>query len=100
MQGAQNNACEGCDTTNVTYNGTIKLLFRSMCNGRHSGSSPDGDPDLSQYAVASTVAMDGRLAGAVQHLSTFNAMPPNGGMLPNCEMDQFLIWIQDNAPNN
>ena len=81
-------------------NGTIKLLFRSMCNGRHSGSSPDGDPDLSQYAVASTVAMDGRLAGAVQHLSTFNAMPPSGGMLPNCEMDQFLICIQDNAPNN
>ena len=100
MQGAQNNACAGCDTTNVTYNGTIKPLFQSKCNGCHSGSSPDGNLDLSQYAVANTVAMDGRLAGSVQHLSSYNAMPPSGGMLPNCEIDQLLIWIQDGAPNN
>lgn len=100
MQGAQNNECTGCDTTNVTYNGTIKPLFQSKCNGCHSGSSPDGNLDLSQYSVSNTIALDGRLAGSVQHLTSYSAMPPSGGMLPNCEIDQILIWIQDGAPNN
>jgi cytochrome c5 len=100
LQGAQNNSCTGCDTTNVTYSGTIQPLFQNKCNGCHSGSNPSGSLDLTQYGVCNTIALDGRLAGSVQHLTGFSAMPPSGGMLPACEIDEILIWIQDGAPNN
>lgn len=100
QQGAQNNSCVGCDTGNVTYAGSIQPLFQTACNGCHSGSSPDGGLDLTSYSTCNMIALDGRLAGAVQHQATYQAMPPSGGMLPQCAIDGILIWIEDGAPNN
>lgn len=100
-QGAQNNSCvSGCDTTNVTYSGTIVPLVQNRCLGCHSGGSPQGGLNFGSWAVLNTVAMDGRLAGAIQHQSPYTSMPPSGPMLPQCRIDQVLAWIQDGAPNN
>ncbi len=101
QQGAQNNSCSsGCDTTNVTYSGTIAPLVQARCQGCHSGGTPQGDLDFSTWSDLNTVAMDGRLAGAIQHQAPSPFMPPSGPMLPDCRIDQFLIWIQDGAPQN
>ncbi|MCB9169557.1 MAG: hypothetical protein H6594_04300 [Flavobacteriales bacterium] len=101
MQGAQNNSCEStCNLDNVTWSGTILPLFELKCNGCHGGSNPQGSLSLNSWSVANTVAMDGRLAGAVQHVVDFSAMPPSGGMLPQCDIDKILIWVQAGAPNN
>ena len=101
QQGAPNNSCVGgCDTTNVTYSGTIAPWLQFKCNGCHSGSAPQGGLDLTTWAAASTVALDGRMPGAIQHQSPYVSMPPAGGMLPQCDIDKVLIWIQDGAPNN
>ena len=101
QQGAQNNGCIGaCDTTNVTYSGSIAPLFDWKCTGCHGGSNPQGNLDFTTWASVNTVATDGRLAGAIQHAAGYEAMPPSGGMLPSCEIDMIMIWIQDGAPNN
>ncbi|MBL7962311.1 MAG: hypothetical protein JNM31_00575 [Flavobacteriales bacterium] len=101
QQGAQNNSCvSGCDTTNVTYSASIVPLVNAKCKGCHSGSTPQASLDLTQWSVMNTIALNGRLAGAVQHQAPYAAMPPSGGMLPQCDIDKFLIWIQDGAPNN
>ena len=102
QQGAQNNSCEnaGCDTLNVTWSGTIQPLIQAKCQGCHSGSTPQGGLDFTSWPVVNTVALDGRLAGAIQFQGGYAAMPPSGGMLPQCDIDKFLIWIQDGAPNN
>lgn len=101
MQGAQNNSCEStCDLDNVTWSGTILPLFELKCNGCHGGGSPQGSLALGNWTVASTVAMDGRLAGAVQHVTGYSEMPPSGGMLPQCDIDKILTWVQAGAPNN
>lgn len=100
-QGAQDNGCVGgCDTLNVTYSSSIAPLLANSCTGCHSGSSPQGNIDLTTWPAVNVVALDGRLAGAIQHQSGYTAMPPAGGMLPQCAIDNVLTWIQDGAPNN
>ena len=101
QQGAQNNSCEsGCDTTNVTWSGSIIPLLANKCVGCHSGTNASGGLNFTAWPVVNMVALDGRLAGAVQHQASYVSMPPSGGMLPQCEIDQLLIWIGEGAPNN
>jgi len=101
-QGAQNNSCENvtCDTLNVTYSGTIVPLIQQRCQGCHSGGSPQGGLNFTSWATVNSVATDGRLGAAIQHLPTGIAMPPSGGRLSDCRIQQFLIWIDAGAPNN
>jgi hypothetical protein len=102
QQGAQNNSCENavCDTLNVTYSGTIRPIVQQRCQGCHSGGTPQGGLDFSQWGPLNLVATDGRLAGSIQHQDTYIPMPPSGPMLSDCRIQQFLIWIEQGAPNN
>lgn len=99
QQGAQNNVCEYavCDTLNVTYTGTIRPAIQARCQGCHSGSTPQGGLDFTSWSVLNAVAQDGRLGGAIQHLSGYTPMPSNSPALPDCRSRQFLIRI--GAPN-
>lgn len=102
QQGAQNNSCVGgCDTSNVTFSGTIMPLMAAKCAGGscHDASSPAANINLTGYPGAQAVANNGSLAGAVQHQDPYASMPP-GQWLSQCEIDQILMWIADGAPNN
>lgn len=99
-QGAQNNHCDECDTLNVTYSGKIKPILDGKCTGCHSGSTLSGGVDLSAYASAQTVALNGRLFGAVNHSAGFSPMPQGGNKLPQCQIDAIRIWADAGAPNN
>jgi len=101
-QGANNTSCEGgCQLTNVTYSGTIAPIVQDRCLGScHAGGNPAGGIMLSSWAGLNAVAIDGRLALAVQHLPGAVAMPQSGPMLSQCRIDQILAWIQNGAPNN
>ena len=102
QQGAQNNSCEsaGCDTLNVTYSQTIVPILQARCISCHSGPSPQGALDFTAWSVVNMVAMDGRLEAAITHAPQAAAMPPTGPMLPDCQIQQFLLWIDAGAPNN
>lgn len=102
QQGAQNNSCvpSTCDTTNVTFSGTIAPTLNTFCTGCHGGSSPDGGINLTSYAGVVPVVNDGTLAGAIQHSYGFSSMPPVGSGLSDCRINQVLDWIQMGAPNN
>lgn len=104
QQGAQDLNCDsyagGCDTTNVTYSADIQPLIALKCQGCHSGGSPQGGLNFTAWSALNTVAMDGRLEGAVKHQNGFVAMPPNGGWLPQCEIDMISVWVQQGAPQN
>jgi Planctomycete cytochrome C len=102
QQGAPNNSCVGgCDTTNVTYSGTIQPILQSNCSGSscHDANDPAGNINLTNHAGAAAVANNGHLAGAIQHAYGYTAMPPNL-WLSQCDIDKILIWVQDGAPNN
>lgn len=99
--GAPNNSCEsGCDTSNVTYAGAIRPIIEQRCLNCHSGASPDGDLDFSTWQDLNSAAGDGRLESAITHTGSAASMPPSGPMLSQCRIDQFMLWIQDGAPNN
>ncbi|NNF01152.1 MAG: hypothetical protein HKN22_00565 [Bacteroidia bacterium] len=99
-QGAQNNSCFECDTTNVTYSLTIKPITDLKCKGCHSGANPTGNISIVTHADLYTLAMSGQLSGVINKQGTYPLMPPSGGPLPDCEIDQIMIWINDGALNN
>jgi len=102
LQGAPNNNCNSCDTTNVTYSGTIAPLFAAKCSGCHSGNTPDGNLDLSQWSTCNTIALNTMLEGAIKHLGNYAHMPPyeDDSYLPACDIHKFMIWQRNGAPNN
>lgn len=100
-QGAMNNECSGgCDTTNVSYSGTIALTMDTYCTGCHSGASPSGGIDLTSYDGVAAIAADGSLLGTVQHEAGWVAMPYGGSWLPDCKIDEIRIWVENGYPND
>jgi mono/diheme cytochrome c family protein len=100
-QGALNNSCdEACDTTNVTYSGTIWPIIELNCFGCHSGAEPSGGILLTDYASITNAANSGKLYGAINHDAGYQPMPKNAPKLSDCKIDQVKIWIEDGTPNN
>ena len=90
-----------CDTSNVTYSGTIAGIIQSngcLSADCHGGNNPLSGIRLSDYN--SVKAMETRLFGAVNHSTGFVAMPQNAGKISQCEIDKIQAWINAGAPNN
>ncbi len=104
LQGAENLECDPdagvCDTDNVSYATTIVPILQNTCLGCHSGSAPSGGINLSTHAGVQTVALNGRLVGAVSHDSAYSPMPQGGQKLSDCKIDQIRAWVDAGAPNN
>lgn len=100
QQGAKNNSCVDatCDTTTVTYSGTIAPIFSTNCIGCHS-SSGASTTKLDSYTGAKAAVTAGRIIGAIQHTTGFTAMPP-GGALSACDIGKIKAWIYRGALNN
>ena len=88
----------GCDTTNVTYSGTVAPVFAGYCNSCHSGSSPSGGVVTDNYNSVKTNIP--RIRGAINHQPGFIFMPQNGGKLSACDLSKIDIWIRLGMPNN
>ncbi|HEX5001048.1 MAG TPA: hypothetical protein VFW78_01000 [Bacteroidia bacterium] len=103
-QGAQYLTCNpnygGCDSVNVTYNGTIKPILQAKCVTCHTGSNPGGGVNLSGYSGVNAVAVTGQLVGSVSHLNGYYAMPKGTNPLPSCEVAQIRNWVLQGALNN
>ncbi len=102
VQGAQNttNCNAGCDTTFFTYSGAILPILQSACIGCHSGPTPASNINLSIYTSLRTVALNGKLIGAITHSPNYAPMPNGGNKLPDCKIIQIQNWINAGAPNN
>jgi hypothetical protein len=102
QQGAKNNSCvaSACDTSNVTFSGTIQPIVNAKCAGCHSGTPPQGGINLTTHASVKAKVTDGRLWGSINHLPGFSPMPKGGSKLSDCEIKQFKKWMDAGAPNN
>ena len=100
-QGALNNSCDsGCDTTNVTFSGTVWPTLENNCVGCHSGNTPSGGILLTNYNEVVAIAVNGKLQGAINHQPNFSPMPKNGNKLSDCSIREIEIWIENGTPNN
>lgn len=84
-----------CDTTNVTYSGTIAPILSNNCNSCHSGGTPSGGVRTDTYEGVSVIAASGRLYGATNE----GTMPPSGKM-DDCTIGKIKAWVDAGAPNN
>ena len=96
---------ENCDTSSYTFSGTIFPIINSNCTSCHSGSAPQGNILLEDYATISNQAQispgqPGSLYGAITHNSGNSAMPKNGTKLSDCKIQQIKRWIDAGTPND
>jgi hypothetical protein len=90
-----------CDTTNVSFSGTIVPILSDNCYSCHSNSTAAASGNnvrLENYADVASNAL--RIQGSIKHLGSYSAMPKNGGTLKPCSITQFDIWIRNGMPNN
>lgn len=103
QQGALNLTCDAdCDTTNVTFSGSVMPIVDLKCRGCHSGASPQGGIALTNHAQVKATVSNGKLWGSITHASGFKPMPyPVGGAkLPDCDIRKVKIWLDKGAPND
>lgn len=91
-----------CNTTNVTFSGTVKPIIVQNCltGGCHTGPTTPSGYDLTGYAGVRLAVDNGRLVGVINHSSGFSPMPQNNSKLPDCSISQITAWVNAGAPNN
>lgn len=89
-----------CDTTKVTYSGSVVPVLLSNCTSCHGGSAPSGGISLTTYAAVKAQVDNGKLWGTVSHTAGFSAMPKNASKLNTCNLAKIKKWIDAGAPNN
>ena len=84
----------------VTYSEVISSIMTTRCavSGCHNSTTNERMLDLSTYADASKIALNGQMMGRIT-AQNGPLMPP-GAPLPDCEILQIQAWIDDGAPNN
>lgn len=95
----------GCDTTSVTFSGTVFPVISDRCLSCHSGAAPSGNIPLENYADISAKAkipagQAGSLYGAITGASGNSPMPQNGTPLSDCQIRQIKAWIDAGTPDN
>lgn len=99
-QGAKNNACTDCDTSQYKFSANIQPIIQSYCEGCHSGSNPSGGILLDSYSSIQSRALSGQLFGSINHEAGYSPMPKNQPKLEQCKIDQLKNWIDNGAPND
>ncbi|HYE54084.1 MAG TPA: c-type cytochrome domain-containing protein [Chitinophagaceae bacterium] len=99
-QGARNNSCaSACDTSSVTFSGSVQPLLQTYCTGCHSGANASGGINLTTFAGVKTQIDNGKLWAAINHTGP-RPMPMGGNKLSDCNIARIGIWIRNGAPNN
>ena len=89
-----------CDTTIVTYSGSVNPIITANCTGCHSGANAPLGIQLDVYTNVNIQALNGKLLGAITHSSGFSPMPKNGTKLSDCNIAKISKWVSSGAPDN
>jgi hypothetical protein len=92
-----------CDTTNITFSGSVSPVLSQYCFSCHSNSTAaayGGNIKLEDYADVKIQADNGRLLGAIQRAPGYSPMPKGAGKLNDCTISLFQIWIENGASDN
>ncbi len=92
-----------CDTTNVSYSGSIIPIVSQYCLSCHSNASAataGAGIKLEDYSDIKAYADNGKLLGSIKQETGFSAMPKGGGKLNDCNISLIETWINNGALNN
>lgn len=89
-----------CDSAQFRFSANIQPLLGKYCTGCHSGASASGGVRLDSHAAVQSVALGGRLVGAISHSTGYSPMPKGGTKLSDCQIAQIRKWVQAGALND
>ena len=89
-----------CDTSDVSYSGTIAVIMQDNCNSCHGSGFPQGGVVTDNYEDLKVVAENGKLWGAVNREEGYSPMPKNRPKLNDCDLTKIRIWIDNGALND
>jgi len=89
-----------CDTTGVTWSGTVVPLMASNCNACHNPAAPSGNVVTSTFDGLKTAVNSGIFWKAINHEAGASPMPQGGNKLPDCDLRKIKAWIDAGAPQN
>ena len=87
-----------CDTTNVTYSGTIEPILNNNCYSCHSDANAAFGGNVHLQSATDVISNSSKIAVAIKRTGAF-PMPPSG-KLNSCAISQFDIWLRKGTPNN
>ena len=90
-----------CDTTFVTFSGTIVPIMSNNCYSCHSNNtaaSSGNNIRLENYS--DVVANSSRVTPAIKHTGSVSPMPKNGSKISSCSITQWDIWVRNGMVNN
>lgn len=96
LQGALNNTCDTCDSTDFTFSGKVKFIIESNCATSVSCHGAGSVNDYTTYAGLKAKVDNGTFELRV--LRNLN-MPP-AAPLPECERIILSKWLENGAPND
>lgn len=90
-----------CNTGEVTWSGTVMPILQTRCAlPTCHVVGGNGTGDLTSYGGVLPQVQNGKLLKAVQHLPGAIPMPPDGNMIPACEIAALVEWVNNGAPEN
>jgi hypothetical protein len=87
-----------CDTTNVTFSGTIAPMLNNNCYSCHSDATASFGAGIHLQSFSDVVTNSARVVAAIKQTGPY-PMPP-GGKLNSCSVTQYDIWVRNGMPNN
>ncbi len=96
LQGAQDNSCDSCDSTDFSFNTAVMPIITNNCATSISCHGAGSVNDYTTYAGIKAKVDNGTFELRV--LRNLN-MPP-AAPLPECERVILQKWLDDGAPDN
>ncbi len=92
---------DNCDTTNVTFTGSIVPILAASCYSCHSdANAAQFGNNIHLQSYDDVKANLDRLYGAVTWQPDFPRMPRDGAQLDDCSIRKIEIWMAQGAPES
>ena len=94
---------ELCDTTQITFSGTVQPVLGQYCLSCHSNTTAPAygaNIRLEDYSDVLLRAEDGSLVGAISHDASWSPMPKGASQLDECIITGIRKWVELGSPDN
>ena len=90
-----------CDTTNVTFSGSIVPILQNDCYNCHSNKNAKlHGKNIRLEDYIDVKANAARTQASIKWEPGHIRMPQNGGKISQCYIDTFDIWVGNDMPDN
>jgi hypothetical protein len=91
-----------CDTSNVTFSGSVQPILNNHCFGCHSNTTFGNGGNIKLEDYGDVVTHADRLVGSLLHQSGYSPMPKPLGTpkLDDCTISVISIWVTTGTPQN